>query len=173
MKLQNKRPFIRRLLLTLLILLTSVLQNAFLGAVKPGILLLIPLVVCISMYEREFAAFFFGILCGALWDLTSPLPDGLYALCFALLAFASGLLAKRVFRNTPAAAMLLCFLFASAVNLIAVVYALLSAGFSGILSSVVRTYLPSALLTTVFCPLFYFLVRSIERLLHTGVGTPE
>ncbi len=173
MKLQNKRPFIRRLILTLLILLTSVLQNVFLGAVKPGILLLIPLTVGISIYEREFAAFFFGILSGALWDLASPAPDGIYALCFALLAFACGMLAKRVFRNTLASAVLLCFLFASSVNLVAVVYDLIQGGFSGLLPGILRFYLPSALLTALFEPLFYFPVRAVEHLLHTGVGTPD
>lgn len=161
------------MLLILLILLTSVLQNTFFGAVKPGLLLLIPLTVCISIYEREFAAFFFGILSGALWDLASPVADGVFALCFALLAFACGLLAKRVFRNTLAASMLLCFLFVSSVNLVSVVYDLFNAGFSGILPAVLRVYLPSALLTTLVEPLFYFPVRAIEHLLHTGVGTPE
>lgn len=173
MRIQNKRPFIRRAILTLLLLLSAVLQNTFLGAVKPGILLLIPATVSIAIYEREFAAFFFGIFSGALWDLASPATDGVYALLFALLAFFCGLLAKRVFRNTPAAAMLLCLLFAAAVNLTALVYDLVLSGFSGLPAAALKVYLPSAFLTALFTPLCYFPVRGIEHLLHTGVGTPE
>lgn len=167
---RSLRPLIRRSLLAVLLLLTGVFQNTFLSSLHPGIWLLIPAAVVIAVHEKEFAGMFYGILAGALWDLASPAPDGLYTLCFAVFACSCGLLARRIFRSTLPAAMLLCLFFSSAICIVSLVCNVLSGGSQGLFFAFLRFYFPSILLTTLTLPIFYFPVKFIEQRLHTSAS---
>ena len=166
MRKRNYRPALRRAALVLLLLLTGVIQNTFLSALRPGVWLLAPLAVCIALFEKEFAGTFFGVLAGALWDLASPAPDGVYALVFAVLCCACGLLGRRVFRSTLSAAMLLSLGFSLLVSAVPTVYMLVSGGIHGLFSLLVRFCLPSVLIAAALTPVFYYPVRLLERKLN-------
>ena len=167
---RTRRLLLRRALLAVMLSLAGIIQNTLLASLRPGVWLLIPATVVIAVHEKEFAGMFYGVLAGAFWDMASPAPDGMYALCFAVLACICGLLAKRVFRSTLPAAMLLCLLFSAAISLAALVYTAVCAGLHGLISAVLRYYLPSVLLTTLVLPLLYYPVKRIEQLLHTSAS---
>lgn len=164
------RPLLRRFLLALLVALAGLMQNAIFASVRPGVWMLIPATAAIAVHEKEFSGLFYGILAGALWDLSSPAPDGIYTLCFAVFACICGLLAKRVFRSTLPAAMLLCLIFTISVCCVSLLYNNILAGSFGVFSAVLRFYLPSSLLTTLVFPLFYYPVQLIELHLNTDAN---
>lgn len=165
-----RRPLLRRALLAALLLLAGILQNTFFSSLRPGLWLLIPVTVAIAVHEKEFAGTFYGIFAGALWDMASPAPDGIYTLCFAVFACVCGLLAKRIFRSTLPSAMLLCLLFTAAICAVSILYTVFCAGAQGLISAVLRFYLPSALLTTLVLPVFYYPVKFLEQRLHTNAS---
>lgn len=166
MRKRNYKPAVRRAALAVLLLLTGVIQNTFLSALRPGVWLLAPLAVCIALYEKEFAGTFFGVLAGALWDLASPAPDGVYALVFAVLCCACGLLGRRVFRSTLPAAMVLSLAFSLLLSVVPTVYTLVSGGFHGAFSLLLRSCLPCVPIAAALTPVFYYPVRLLERKLN-------
>lgn len=156
-------PVLRRCGLVLVILAAAALQNTFFSGRMPTAFLLIPAAVSAAIYEKEFAGTFFGILCGALWDLASPVTDGVFTLIFAVCACACGLLSHYVFRNTLAAALLQT----AGVTVIVLGAGLLSQILrdpTAALQVLTRMTLPSAALTAAVLPLFYYPVRLIEKL---------
>ena len=89
----NKNLYIRRALFAVLIVLTAVFQHTK-GAV-PSIFgarafLLIPLAVCISMFEKSMGGLSFGILAGILWDAATVRGDGFYAIMLAGAGYTAG-----------------------------------------------------------------------------------
>ena len=68
---------------------------------------LIPLVICIGMFEREIAGAVLGMLAGILWDSVSPMGDGYNALLLMLAGAAAGLLIDYLMRNNLMTALLL------------------------------------------------------------------
>lgn len=85
MRRSTKILFVRRTVFVLLILAVHILQNT--RGLFPEIFgvkanLLIPLVICIGMFEREIAGAVLGMLAGILWDSVSPMGDG-YQCTFA------------------------------------------------------------------------------------------
>ena len=165
-----RRLLFRRTLLAVLLTLAGVCQNTLLSSMRPGIWLLIPATVAIVVQEKEFSGLFYGALAGALWDMASPAPDGVYTLCFAVFACVCGLLAKRIFRSTLPAAMLLCLLFTAAVCMVSAVYAAVCAGLRGLPAAFLLFHLPSVCLTVLALPVFYYPVRSIGQRLHTSAS---
>ena len=98
---------LRRLIFSLLIIAAYLLQCVLFPktAFPFPVLILIPATLSVAMFELEYAGLFFGLLAGALWDLASPMPDGLLAFLFALAAGLTGLLSRYVLRNTLLGAM--------------------------------------------------------------------
>ncbi len=153
--------FIRRLIFAVFTLLAFCIQCISLPAVRFGVpvFILIPLIVSISMYEKEFTGLFFGLLTGALWDLASPLTDGILALFFALLSYIICLLSRYILRNT-----LLCQIVVTGItSAVYSIFMLLYTGFSSGPDILTRlalgTYLPAIILTAVVSIPVYFCVR--------------
>ena len=95
MRRSTKILFVRRTVFVLLILAVHILQNT--RGLFPEIFgvkanLLIPLVICIGMFEREIAGAVLGMLAGILWDSVSPMGDGYNALLLMLAGAAADLL---------------------------------------------------------------------------------
>ena len=162
--LRGKRYF-KYALLAALILLTALTQNAFLpafGARHTGWLLL-ALLTAVAMYEPELYTAAFALLAGVLWDLASPLPDGTVALFLTVYGCACSLLGRCLFRRTLLTAAVFCggggLLFCLLTILLR--YAVKDAG--ALPGVALRALLPSLLLTAVSLPVFYFLIRAIEK----------
>ncbi|HPZ00519.1 MAG TPA: rod shape-determining protein MreD [Clostridiales bacterium] len=180
MKVQNKtiplgkKPRIRmtrerkhRILVTLfyvcLILLCSLLQNTahlFPTVFGAHAWLLIPLIICISMFDHNVVATVMAVLAGALWDVYSAWGDGFHALMLFLISTAVALLLNYVMRNNLVTCLLLG---AIAVVLYGLCHWLIFVVFRGtgeVFRILVTFYLPTMLYTYVFTPLFYILIRA-------------
>ena len=165
MEKRTKTLLYRRSILVLLMLACAILQNTSLpfagGSFR--IWLLLPLVVVAAMFEKETVGFLTGLFAGCLWDTSAASADGVKALFFALVGGVCGLLIRYIMRNTLSAALVLT----TAVSLFFTLghwftnVVLLQAG------STLRTlfvfYLPQTVLTILTAPLFYFLIRALEK----------
>lgn len=162
---QKKNLILRKVSLALIILLISVLQNTegyFPQIFGIRALLLIPAVVCISMYERDMWGLGYGIFAGALWDVFAS-GASFNALFLMTAGFLCGTLINTIMRNNVVTA----FILSSAASLIYnICYWLFHYIFGGLDSSVymlLRYYLPSILYTAVLVPLIFIIVRFIEK----------
>lgn len=166
----SKKLIARRALLAVFVIITFVFQNT--GGLFPepfGIraLLLIPLTVCISMFEREFAGIFYGLLSGVLLDAFSAQSTVFNSLMFTVFGFAAGSLITYLMRNNLLCATILTAAAALFYNILSfIVYS----AFDSLDSPVVtflRYYLASAFFTVLMTPVYYFIVRVISKQLKT------
>ncbi len=164
----KKNLYIRRLVFVVLILVAALLQNTpnlfpeFFGA--PAFLL-VPVVVCISMFERDLAATLMGIFAGALWDVTLARGDGYNALILMVISTLVGFLINYLMRNNLSTALLLGGV---AILIYEVLHWLIFVIFSGVEGGaklLIVFYLPSAVYTFLFVPILYFGMRTfIQKL---------
>jgi len=170
MRKNTRLILIRRFVLAALILLAAILQNTRGFFPEPfGIraFLLIPLTVSVSMFERSYAGVLFGILAGALWDSVSVAWNGFNALFLMLTAAGCGLLITLLMRNHLLTAVILS---GSASLLYCLFYILLFITAKGLGDAgylLVRYYLPEAVYTTLFTPVFYLFVKAVMRVTAT------
>lgn len=165
-KLGGKKTVERRAVLIALAVLTFVFQNT--GGLFPspfGIkaILLIPLTICIAMFEREFAGIFFGLLSGVMIDSFSSQSVVFNSLFFTVIGFTAGALITYLMRNN-----LLCATIMTAVA--SVFYSTLSfvvySAFDPIENHFIfflRYYLSSAIFTVLMTPVYYIIVRAIFK----------
>lgn len=155
--------FIRRLFFIFFTLAAFCIQCISLPAAGFGVpvFILLPLLISISMYEREFTGLLFGLFAGALWDLASPLTDGLLALFFAILAYSIGLMSRYILRNTLLCQIVLTLVTSSAYSLFMLFYTGLSSGFGIWRELIFTTWLPAILLTAFISIPVYFSVRKV------------
>lgn len=165
-KLGGKKTVERRAILIALAVLTFIFQNT--GGLFPspfGIkaILLIPLTICIAMFEREFAGIFFGLLSGVMLDSFSSQSVVFNSLFFTVIGFTAGALITYLMRNN-----LLCATIMTAVasvfysTLLFVVYS----AFDPIENHFIfylRYYLASAIFTVLMTPVYYIIVRAIFK----------
>ena len=165
MRREDLLPVIRITLLVLLTLSVGVVQNVFLLGLRFPLLLLVPWTVCVSMHEGELTSLLIGALSGAVYDLASPVHDGVFAFLFALFSLFACLLAKHKFRHTATGAVILAFIFGSGVCFIHFVYAALRDGpFSRELLT--GTLFPMELFAAVIAPLVFYPLGALERKLR-------
>lgn len=166
MRKQQKILWARRSIFVLLILLAHLVQNtpgwfpAFFGI---RAYFLLTFTVCLGLFEREIAGAMFGLFAGVLWDTVSPLGDGYHAFLFLLIGAACGILINTVMRNNLITALLLN---TGAHLLYAVLYTVLftvAQGIDGAGWLFLRYFLPSALVSVLFTPIVYLLVRFVMR----------
>lgn len=159
---KKKDNIIRRILLAVMVIVTFILQTTSGFFPAPfGIhsCLLIPATVCIAMFEREFSGLFFGLIAGMMLETVSPDSVCFYSVMFTLIGFTSGLLITYLMRNNLVTALIFTFVFSLLLNSL---YCLFFYVFDGIEISFVfylKYYFASAVYTTIFTPIFYFLVR--------------
>lgn len=166
----TKLIIFRRTVFVIMIVLADILQNTqgfFPEIFSARAFLLIPLVVCLGMFEREIVGALLGAFAGVLWDGVSGLADGYNALFLMLVGAVCGLLINLLMRNHLLTALILS---SSAVFLYSVFYVLFfvtAQGVDGAIWLFFRFYLPSIIYTVIFTPVFYLIVRHIMRLTRT------
>ncbi len=167
----NKKLYIRRALFILLTALTAAFQHTD-GAVADlfgaKAMLLIPLCVCIAMYERSMGGLAFGVLCGALWDSASARGDGFFSVCLACIGFISGAAITYFMRNNVFSAMIISASSCTAINVIYWFVFILLKGYEGAAQVLMSFYLPSAIYSFIFTFLYYFLIRFIVEITSDG-----
>ena len=165
-KLGGKKTVERRAILIALAVLTFIFQNT--GGLFPSpfgvkALLLIPMTICIAMFEREFAGIFFGLLSGVMLDSFSSQSVVFNSLFFTVIGFTAGALITYLMRNN-----LLCATILTAIA--SVFYTTLSfivySAFDTVENHFIfflRYYFASAIFTVLMTPLYYIIVRAIFK----------
>lgn len=166
MRKNTKILIIRRAIFVVLILLVNILQNTNGFFPEPFGLrafLLVPLVVCLGMFEREIAGAALGLFAGILWDGVSGLGDGYNALFFAAVGACCGLLINVLMRNHLLTALIL----SAAANLLYVslyvLFFIIARGLDSAGYLFLRYYLPDAVYSFLFTPVFYIIVRAVMK----------
>ncbi|MBR2875564.1 MAG: hypothetical protein IKC01_00325 [Clostridia bacterium] len=164
MNYNNNKPKIkRRVIFALIIIATAIVQNTgerFDGVFGVHAFLLIPLVVAISMFEREIVASLLGALAGLLWDLSTGL-DGYNMLVIMLICAVCSILISRLMRNNIVTSVVLgVSAIAVYIFMYIAIYIVLDGGGYPV-SQILRFYLPSFIFTSAFIPIYYYLIKTI------------
>ncbi len=163
---EKKALYERRALFAVLLIVFAVLQNT--PHLLPGILgahalILIPLAVCLGMFEKAVVAALFGALAGVFWDVTVASGDGYNAMILMLFATISSVLISYLMRNNISTALLLSFAAIIIYMLLHWFIFVVCSGATGGFVTLFTFYLPSAIYTAVFAPLIYILLRALLR----------
>lgn len=159
----NKPKYIRYAIYVALIIFTSLLQNsagAFPEIFGARALVVLPLVVAISMHEREIAAAIFGVLSGVFLDICTA-NDGFNAIVLLVLASVCSLLISHFMQNNVVTAFVLSAGAIVAYNVLYVLVNFVLSGAGNPLRQLITFYLPSFIYTMVFVPLFYYIIKSV------------
>lgn len=169
----NKKLVTRRIVITAVIIFCAVMQNAC-GTLKLPFaarpLFLIPLCVCISMFESNTASAVFGAFAGVIWDVSSAY-DGFNAVVIMVLGAVCSLLISHFMRNNIVTAFVLC---AVSIFTYEILYAAIFMVLCGVslIPGFLEYSIPVILLTAVFIPVCYFAVKLIygERSVSVDFG---
>ncbi len=162
----SRNIYIRRALTVLLVFVTALFQHsgfvpALFGA--PA-LLLVPLTVCIAMFERSIPGMCFGVLAGLLWDFAASGGDGFFSVMLTAVGFISGALVTFLFRNNIRAALILSLGALTVCNISYWLMFIVRKGYEGGADLLFTRYLPSALYSLVFVFVYYYIVKAIFNL---------
>ncbi len=166
MNVQTKTKTKRYLVYALIIFLAHILQNIVSifpepASIKP--ILLIPVAVCIAMFEGELVGAAAGIFAGVLWDTVTVTADGYVALYLMVACAICGVLLRIFMRNN----IITYFIMNSAIMgiyLITYVLFFISArGIDGAGQIFFRFYLPMGIYSFILSPLWYYLIRTVYR----------
>ncbi len=160
---ENKVEYARKGVFALLIIFTAILQNTnglFPKICNVSAMLIVPLVISISMFEREITATFLGLFAGLVWDFYSARMDGFYAVILTVTAFFISYLIKRYMRNNIVTAMVYSGVVSLVTALLYWLFFVLLGSEGGAVMLVYR-YLPGVLYTLILTPLYYFFIRMI------------
>ena len=163
----NKKLYIRRALFILLTLMTAAFHHT--DAAVPDLsgakaMLLIPLCVCIAMFEKSMGGLTFGVICGVLWDSVSATGDGFFSITLAAVGFLTGAAITYLMRRNIFSALILSAASCLTVNTLYWAVFILLKGYEGAWSVLSGFYLPSALYSVLFTFIYYYLVRLIVQL---------
>ncbi len=164
----HTRRIVRRLIFVLMIITAYIIQCSVLPLLNAPVpvFILIPLLISVAMFEKEFSGFFFGVLTGALWDTAASLPDGILALTMSFFAGFTGLMSRYIIRNTLLNTLILslagCIAY-SAMSLILVPGSLSAAAAEELIKTV---YIPGCASALALAIPVYFTVRAIAMRLR-------
>ena len=157
----------RRIIFALLIFAVAVFSKSgfVLRPFSVSPMIMVPLSVIIALYEKSIPGMAFGILCGALWDLTAATPDGFYTVLLAVAGFVCGSLSTFFVRTNLFSSLLLTFFTAGGCSLMHWGLFYLRKGYDGAFGVLFGHYLPPVLYTLVFSAIFYYVIDYIVK--HT------
>ena len=164
-ELHRKKLIFRRICLALILLLISVLQNTngyfpqFFGV---RALLLIPAVVCISMFERDIYGMLLGLFAGALWDIFAA-GGSFNTLFLATVGFLCGTLINTIMRNNVVTATILTAVSSLIYNIGYWLFHYVLGGLDSSAYMLCRYYIPSIFYTFLLTPLMFIIIRSVHK----------
>ena len=164
MKNKTNMLFIRRLLFAFLIVVTASFQSTkgFVPQIKDvSAFVLIPLVVCIALFEKSVPSLFFGAFAGIMWDMYSVTAEGFFSVLLTATGFFTAIIILFYMRNNIVTAVILTFLSALFCNTLYWFNFILMADNTAAVYIYSRYYLPSAFYTAIFTFIFYFAVKLI------------
>ena len=160
----NKSQIVKHVILVALTVLTALFQNSFLPALgaRHVAWCLLALLTAIAMRQTELFAAAYGLLAGLLWDIASPLPDGVITLFLTVYACACSLLARYLFRRTLLTAAVFCGGGCTIWFALSLLLNCAAKDFGALPGIILRCYLPPFLLTALALPVYEFAVRAVE-----------
>ena len=161
----SRNIYIRRAVTAMLVFITALFQHSgfipeFFGA--PA-MLLVPLTVCIAMFERSIPGMCFGALAGLLWDFALSGGDGFFSVILTAVGFTTGVLVTLVFRNNIRAALLLSLGALSFCNISHWLMFIIRKGYEGGFDLLFSRYIPSVLYSLIFVFVYYYIVSLIFK----------
>ncbi|MEG0979530.1 MAG: hypothetical protein RR911_05025 [Oscillospiraceae bacterium] len=171
MKKEKPHIYVRRIALTILIIVAAMFQNTdhmFPTILGIRVLFLIPVVVCISMFEKDIAPFF-GAFAGMLWDITSAAPDGYNTIFMMLTASVCGVMINYIMRNNIITALLLTSCSLVSYSLFYWLFFIVPKGIEGGAMMLFTFYLPCCLYTIIFMPVIYIMIRAFIKKLRDSM----
>lgn len=163
---ENLPIYIKRFLLSFIIVLAAVLQNT------PGVMpqmfsanamLLIPVAVSIAMFESEIVSMVFGLGTGILWDVVSVEGHYLHSVILCIAAFFISMLIRRRVRNTLFSSMILTFITTFVHNTLYWILFVLVPNSAGAGSAYFRFYFLSCIYTVLVGIIIYLIIRPVEK----------
>jgi len=157
----NKPKYIRWAIYCALLAVSVLLQNSAGGLLEvfgARVFISIPLCIAVAMFEREVPAAIFGAFAGALWDVSSGV-DGFNTVVLMALCAVSSLLISHLMRNNVVTAFVLGAGSIAAYEIVYIAVRFWGAG--NPIRQIITFYLPSLIITVVFAPVCYFIVKSI------------
>lgn len=157
----NKPKYIRWAIYVALIAVAVLLQNSKGGLLEifgARVFLSIPLCVVIAMFEREVTAALFGALAGVMWDISSGV-DGFNAIVLMTLCSICSLLISHLMRNNVLTSLVLGSGSVAAYEIIYIGVRFWGAG--NPIRPIFTFYLPSLIITVVFVPICYYIIKEI------------
>lgn len=157
----NKPKYIRWAIYCVLLMISVLLQNSvgglfeFFGA---RVFLCIPLCIAVAMFEREVPAAIFGAFAGALWDVSSGV-DGFNTFVLMVLCAICSLLISHLMRNNVVTSLVLGGGSIAAYEIVYIAVRFWGAG--NPIRQIFTFYLPSFVITAVFVPLCYNIIKEI------------
>ena len=156
----------RRLITAAIIILCALLQTTigyFPSLFGAHFFILIPLCVCISVFEQVRWSAAFGILAGALWDLSHGGGDGYNALFLFLACAVCGVLVRYLMQKNLVTSLVLssgaCLLY----SVFYVMFFISAQGIERPAYLFVRYYLLSAVLSALLTFVFYPVCKSLAQ----------
>lgn len=157
----NKPKYIRWAIFGAILAVSVLLQNSIGGLLEifgARVFLCIPFCIAIAMFEREVPAAILGAFAGALWDVSSGV-DGFNTLVLMILCAVSSLLISHLMQNNLITALVIGAGSIAAYEILYIVIRFWGAGSP--VRQIFTFYLPSLIITGVFIPICYFLVKFI------------
>ena len=170
MKKQNKSKKIPRI-----IILAALVLITFIFAATPGFpnhigraafFYLIPLIICIGVFESVAVSTWLGLFAGILWDCISAEIPGFHAIMLMCFGCISSLIMSNYLRKKLVSALIVG---GSGIILYVFFYWIFFLWLKGVPSAskvLFDVYLPSILITAVTLPVFYFIAGFIHRKLR-------
>lgn len=163
---ENLPIYIKRVILSFIIVLSAVLQNT--PNVLPKMfsssaMLLIPVVVSVSMFESEIVSMVFGILAGMLWDFTGVSGNYFHTIILCVSAFFISMLIRRRVRNTLLSSMILTFLVTFLHNTLYCLFYVFIPSYEGAAAVYFNFYMLSCIYTVIIGIFVYLIIKPIEK----------
>lgn len=154
---------LRCLAYTIELVVLFVVQQApgFLPEIHNGRpLLLVPLAVCVALFEPQMASMAFGAVCGLFLDVGCGSGVlGPHAMLLAAVCFAVSYLAQDLIQTTPVNALLICALTMGAIALLQWLLTYVAPGYPAPMYALVHHYLPRFAYTVALALPIYALNR--------------
>ena len=157
----NKPKYIRWAIFGALLVISVLLQNSVGGLFDffgIRVFLSIPFCVAVAMFEREVPAALLGAFAGALWDVSSGV-DGFNTIALMVICAVCSLLISHLMQNNIITALVLGAGSIAAYEILYIAIRFWGAGSP--IRQIFTFYLPSLVVTVVFVPLCYFIIKRI------------
>ena len=161
----SRNIYIRRAVTAGLVFVTALFQHTGLIPELFGApaMALIPLTVCIAMFERSIPGMYFGVLAGILCDFATVRGDGFFSVLLTVTGFAAGALVTFVFRNNIGSALIISAASLLMCSISHWLIFIVRKGYDGAFQLLFTRYLPSVAYSLIFVFVYYYIMRFIFR----------